>query len=173
MKTALFLKGSAVAVVLAALMAGGCSSSVVQVTATPDICRKSVEVHLVGVSRFEKEQWEQASMSSYWTPGNPLRKSARDYTYVIRFGRDPNCKEIIRSDSPVRKMWRARNAEYMFILADLPGIFPDMPGNADSRRLRLPVPESKCWGMDQSEINISIESGNIVPLTIPTSKKCD
>jgi hypothetical protein len=131
-----------------------------------------VEVHLVAVNRFEKDLWEQESMTNYWTPGNQLRQSAKDYTRIIRFGQGP-CKQTIPSSDPIRKKWRARQAEYLFVLADLPGTFTDMPGNADARRVRLPAPDSECWGLTQREINISIESGKVVPLTITKSKDCD
>jgi hypothetical protein len=155
------------------LLAGGCQSGRrVNVIATDEICRKSVEVHLVAVNRFEKDTWEQVSMTNYWTPGNQLRQSARPYTCVIQFGQGA-CKQTLTPGHPVQKIWRDRNAEYLFVLADLPGTFPDMPGNADARRVRLPALDSKCWGLHQREINISIESGKVVPLTVSESKKCD
>ena len=169
----ILLKGHVFAVLLVALLAGGCQSGRrVNVIATDEICRKSVEVHLVAVNRFEKDLWEQESMTNYWTPGNPLRQSAKDYTCVIQFGKGP-CKQTLPSDHPIRKIWRDRNAEYMFVLADLPGTFTDRPGNADARRVRLPALDSECWGTLQREINISIESGKVVPLTIAESKKCN
>jgi hypothetical protein len=172
MRTVL-LKGHVFAVLLVSFLAGGClSDRRINITATDEICRKSVEVHLVAVNRFEKELWEQESMTNYWTPGNKLRQSARGYTCIIRFGQGP-CKQTLPSNHPIRKIWRARQAEYLFVLADLPGTFTDMPGNADARRVRLPAPDSDCWELTQREINISIESGKVVPLTITKSKDCD
>jgi hypothetical protein len=177
MKTALW-KGRAFALLFVVLPAAGCSgvasvmvTRVAGVTATDDICRKSVEVHLVGVNRFEKDQWEQMSMTDYWQPDNELRKSAKDYTHVIRFGQGP-CEQTLTKKDPIRRVWKKRKAEYLFVLADLPGLFPDSPGNADARRLRLPALSSACWGWRQTKIEINVESTNIVPLTIPDSK-CD
>lgn len=167
MKVALS-NGQVFGLLLVTLLAGGCSR-VVNVTATNGICKKSVEVHLVGVNRFEKDRWETVSMTDYWTPGNQLRKGAKEYTHVIQFGQGP-CEKILNKKDPIRDIWKSRKAEYLFILADLPGIFPNLVGNADARRLRLPAVDSKCWKQSQTEINISIESSNIVPLTIP---KCD
>jgi len=142
------------------------------VTAPEDLCKKSVEIHLVGVNRFEKDQWETMLMTGYWQPGSKMRESAKEYTHVIQFGQEP-CKKVLGKKDPIRKVWKKRKVEYMFVLVDLPGIFPDKAGNADARRLRLPAPDSKCWGITQRKININIESGNIVPMTIPKSKKCD
>jgi hypothetical protein len=152
---------------LLSLSTGGCSQSVT-VTASDSICKKSVEVHLVGVNRFEKDLWDTTSMTDYWTPGNQLRKSAEEYTYVIQFGRGP-CEIVLDKKSPVLKAWKTRKAEYMFVLADLPGVFTDSAGNADPRRLRLPAPGSKRWGL-QKKIDIKIEESNIVSLTVPKSE---
>lgn len=169
MKTGLS-KGQVLGLLLVGLLAGGCSR-VVNVAATEDICTKSVEVHLVGVNRFEKDRWDTMSMTRYWDPENPDRISAKDYTYVIQFGQGP-CEKTLAKKDPIHNIWKSRKAEYLFVLADLPGMFSDRPGNADARRLRLPGIGSKCWKRGQREINISIERSNIVPLTIPKSK-CD
>jgi len=153
------------------LIAGGCSgipmNRSISLTATEDVCKKSVEVHLVGVNRSEKEQWEQVSMTEYWQPKNQLRDSAKEYTHVFHFGQEP-CEKILSKKDPIQKVWKKkRKAGYLFILADLPGIFPDMDGNADARRLQLPAPGSKCWELLQTEIRLEIDSSKIVSLTVP------
>jgi hypothetical protein len=153
------------------LIAGGCGgiprSRYISLTATEDVCKKSVEVHLVGVNRSEKEQWEKVSMTEYWQPKNPLRDSAKEYTHVFHFGEEP-CEKILSKKDPIQKVWKKkRKAEYLFIMADLPGLFPDMDGNADARRLQLPAPYSKCWELLQTEIRLEIDSSKIVSLTIP------
>ena len=152
---------------LLGLLAGGCSRSVTVVASDP-ICKKSVEVHLVGVNRFEKDLWETMSMTDYWTPGNQLRKSAKEYTYVIQYGQGP-CEVELGKKDPVRSIWKKRKAEYLFILADLPGVYTDSPGNADARRLRLPAIASKRWGIRKKKIDLRIEESNIVSLTVPKS----
>ena len=152
---------------LLGLAAGGCSQTVT-VTASDTICKKSVEVHLVGVNRFEKDKWETTSMTDYWTPGSQLRKSAKEYTYVIQFGRGP-CEIALDKKDPVLKVWKERNAEYMFVLADLPGVYTDSAGNADARRLRLPALGSDRWGMRKKKIDTRIEESNVVSLTVPKS----
>ncbi len=173
-------KSQMIGLLLVALLAPGCNtasnlvlgSRIVNVSANEDICKKSVEVHLVGVNRFEKELWETMSMTEYWEPENRMRKSARDYTYVIQFGHEP-CDRLLAKKDNIRNIWKNRKAEYLFVLADIPGIFVDGTGNADERRLCLPSPGSSCWGIRQRTINIKIESANVVALTIPKSKDCD
>jgi len=154
-------------ILLLGLSTGGCSRTVT-VAASDPICKKSVEVHLVGVNRFEKDLWETTSMTDYWTPGSQLRQSAKEYTYVVQFGRGP-CEAALDKKDPVRKVWKKRKAEYLFVLADLPGVYTDSPGNADARRLRLPAVDSDRWGLRKKKIDIRVEESNIVSLTVPSS----
>ena len=154
------------------LLTGGCSrvanvmiKRTVSVTAEEEVCQKGVEVHLVGVSRFERQRWTDANMSEYWRSENPLRKSAKNYTKVIRFEPD-SCKHILGKKDPIRNVWKTEKAEYLFVLADLRGLFEDLPGNADARRLELPAPDSARWGM-KSEIEIIIRDRNVVSHSLP------
>ena len=151
------------------LLTKGCTR-ITSVIASDAICNKSVEVHLVGVNRFERDLWETMSMTDYWTPGNQLLKSAQEYTCVIKFGTGP-CTKILSKKHPIRRVWKGKKAEYLFVLADLPGVYTDSIGNTDPRRLRLPAIHSKHWGWRTKKINIRIEEGNIVSLTIPASDR--
>ena len=170
MKTAL-LSNKLAGLLIVGLIVAGCRVSnpiavrVVNVTATKDVCGKSVEIHLVGVNQSQKTQWDTESMTKYWEPENQLRKSAKQYTHVIRFGQGLPCELSLGKKDPIRREWKRRKAEYLFILADLPGIFEDKDGNADARRLRIPALTSECWPFLGSKINISIESSGIVCLT--------
>lgn len=154
---------------LAIILLTSCSPSI-NVTATDSICKKSVEVHLIGINRLEKDRWETTSMSDYWAPGNILRESTvgQPYMRVVRFGESQSCSVVIKGNDPIRKIWKNKQAEHLVVLADLLGTFDDLPGNADARRLRLPI-KDKCW---KGDIEISIEPGNIVALKMPKAK-CD
>lgn len=174
MKTTL-LKSQLVGLLMIGLMGTGCRPSnplivrIVNVKAIDDICKKSVEVHLVGVNKSDKERWDGESMTKYWAPNNQLRKSAKNYTHVMQFGQGP-CQRELGKKEPIRRIWKSRKAEYLYILADLPEIFDDQGGNADARRLRIPALNSECWPFFEGKININIESGGIVCLT---SQKCE
>ena len=161
MNTALF-KYKIFGFIVVALTAGGCKDIII--TATEDVCKKSVEVHLVGINWSEKDQWEKMSMTEYWHPNNPLWKSAKDYTFAIRYPKDP-CEIIIKKNDPIQKVWKKRKADYLFVLAHLTGIHKDLPGSADTRRLLLPAPDSKRWKGGQSQIKIEISSGSIACLS--------
>ncbi len=174
MKTTL-LKSQLVGLLMIGLMGTGCRPSnplivrIVNVKAIDDICKKSVEVHLVGVNKSDKERWDGESMTKYWAPNNQLRKSAKNYTHVMQFGQGP-CQREFGKKEPIRRIWKSRKAEYLYILADLPGIFDDKDGNADVRRLRIPAFNSECWSLLKNTIKISIDSGGIACLT---TNKCE
>jgi hypothetical protein len=107
-------------------------------------------------------------MSEYWKPRHQFRESAEAYTYVVQFGEEP-CERIFGNKDPnhreIRKIWKQRKAEYLYVLADLPGIFPDLPGDADSRRLQLPAIGSKRWKGGQSQIIIEISLNGVTCLS--------
>ena len=151
--------------VLLGLLTGGCSR-VVTVAASDSICKKSVEVHLVGVNEIKKSKWESMSMTDYWKPGNTTRQSAQEDTFVFQFGRGP-CTFTLGKKDPIRRRWKDRKARYLFILADLPGVFPDEKGNNDARRLILPAINSKRWGLRVKQINIEINEIDIKAITVP------
>jgi hypothetical protein len=170
MNTALW-KYKIFSLLVVVLIAGGCkgiSRNRSIIITAEEICKKSVDVHLVGINWSEKEQWENESMTKYWQPNNQLRESAKKYTHVIRFGEEP-CEKILSKKEPIQKVWKRRKAKYLFVLADLPGLHQDLPGNADARRLQLPAPDSVCWGMMVSTIKLTIDSKKIVSLTVPKS----
>ena len=153
--------------VLLGLLTGGCSR-VVTVVASDSICKKSVEVHLVGVNEMDKSRWESESMTDYWTPGNILRKTAQEDgdMFVFQFGRGP-CTFTLGKKDPIRRRWKNNKARYLIVLADLPGVFTDKEGNDDVRRLILPDIKSKRWGLRVKQINIEINENRIKAITVP------
>ncbi len=173
MKTAL-LNIKLVGLLMMGLMIVGCTikgtkNPVINLEAAQNICGKSVEVHLIGVNKSQKESWDTVSMTKYWQPENQIRKSAKPYTIVVSFEQGP-CEITIPTKHPTRRIWKKRKAEYLYILADLPGIFYDKGGNADARRLRIPAFKSECWSLLNNTIKISIDSGGIACLT---TNKCE
>lgn len=131
---------------------------------------KSIEVHIVGVNKTEFPVWEQMSMSKYWEVGNSIRESA--VKYVMTFGAKSPAElvteQVLKKNDPIWDKWDERNAEYLFVLAFLPGI-EDKPGAADPRRIFLPYDpgkwEKRYWGNDT--IKIELKSGGLTSLRQP------
>lgn len=128
-----------------ALAGGGCASPFPsQVTVSLDkswLYRvetlPSIEVNLVGVGAAETHLWETYSMTKYWRPGDRLR--AETDKAVLQFGAGRPLSQTLKSSDPIWERWREAGITTIFILADLPGLYSDLPGDADPRRSVLPV----------------------------------
>ena len=149
---------------LAVALGAGCNRNVM-VTAE-GIGGRSIEVNLIGVSDTEFHRWTTTSMAQYWQPGNPMRENAKKY--VMRFGRDLPQQQILKKNDPIWRVWSKRKAKHLFVLADLRGGFKDAPGNADPRRLILPI--YKCWKWHQDTIAVQLESNGVNCFTLPECK---
>lgn len=127
---------------------------------------KSIEIHIVAVSRTELPHWETMSMTDYWEPGNTTRESA--IKHVMKFGENASTEQVLRKSDPIWKKWDDRNAQNLLVLAYLPWI-KDVPGSADARRLILPYDpgkwENRYWGKDT--IKIELRSGGLISLRQP------
>jgi len=128
---------------------------------------KSIQVDLIGVNPSEYEQWEQMSVSEYWEPTNPIRQSA--YQYVMKFGDIEPTEQVLSAENKIWNRWIKENqAEHLFVFANLQGI-EDKPGDADPRRVILPLARGKwdmsAWG--NIDIPIKLRAAGLVPLRQP------
>jgi hypothetical protein len=125
---------------------------------------KSVEVNIVGVNEFEYPRWESMLMSEYWKPENKMRRDAKKY--IMKFGQNLPPQQVLEKKNEIWKTWSKRKAKYLFVLADLPGFHEDQGGNADSRRLILPL-DKDCWKITQRKLEINLESSGVNCFTMP------
>ena len=161
-------------ILLALVLAGGCQGMKkfnVEVTADPSIGDRTVEVDLVGVNRYDLQRWNSIEMSKYWGRGNPEREKASKY--VIKFGVSPQgdtlpMEQVLKKNHDIWKEWRANQVTHLFVMAHLPGVHEDRPGNADSRRVSIPL-ESKCWDWYASKLKIIVSSSYV---TCVSQSKC-
>ncbi len=119
-----------------------------------NLCQQSIRVDVVAVNEeSEREQWENMSMSDYWDPGNAQSLRNTVPTYTMRWG-DGKCTQTLDGKDDIWQTWKERNSDWLFILADTPGI-KDQPANADPRRLSLPL-DAKYWkrGLRVTETSI-------------------
>ena len=129
MKTTTFLKFASL-VSLSALAVGCSSLRTVKVTNDPSMAGASVAVDVVPVTQ-NTAAVEYCSVRDYWTPGNAIRQAAPHNT--LRFGAGQPDVQMASKD------WKSLGATKVAVLADLPGVFQDMPGDADPRRKLIPV----------------------------------
>jgi hypothetical protein len=133
---------------------------------------RSIEVNLVGVNDTEKRRWEEMSMNDYWEPDNAIRAAAKKH--VMTFGQGHDDTQVLSTKNPIWREWiKDRGASHLFILAYLPWIRKDMTGQADPRRVILPLKRERwewsAWG--DIKIPIKIGSGGMTCLRQPKPEK--
>ncbi|MCD6303485.1 MAG: hypothetical protein J7M21_00810 [Planctomycetes bacterium] len=133
---------------------------------------RSIEVNLVGVNEIEYQRWQQMSMNAYWEPDNPIRASAKKI--VMTFGQGHDSKQTLKKNDPIWNVWlKQRKAKYLFVLAYMPWITADQPGQADPRRIILPL-DIKRWDMylwGSETIPIQLGAGGITALRQPKKQQ--
>ncbi len=151
------------------LLNGGCASRTIkprafQVNLTVDKALEStsLQVDLVGANALaDLPKWTSYSVTEYWQPDNPQRRDALRITY--QFGRGISNIVTLSRDDVRWQSWLKGGVAYLVIMADLPGSAVDQNGNADSRRLIIPL-DKKLW-RSSDMLEILIQEGGIRLLT--------
>jgi hypothetical protein len=154
---------------LALLMLGGCVSApqprafTINLTLSPALHGTSVQVDMVGANTLaDLPKWQSYSVTEYWQPGNPFRRDAQKHT--VQFSRDlPDTQMLLMGDS-LWSSWLSTGAQHLVIVADLPGAVTDQVGNADPRRLILPL-DRAAWDSGVTTINILVQESGLKLLT--------
>ncbi len=121
----------------------------------------SVEVNFVAVNRVEHPVWHAYSVTKYWMPDDPQRvTSARQgQTAVVTFGEQPPYTQVLSRTNQVWDRWRAKGAMHLMVLCNYPRTAQDKPGEADVRRIVLPLEKQRWagyfWGRRRIRFHVS------------------
>ena len=155
--------------VFSVLAFGGCASAPaprpygVKVTLDAALAGTSVQIDLVGVNEIaDLPKWQSYSVTDYWQPNNSFRRDARKYT--MQFGRDTANTQTLLSVDPHWVEWLRTGALQLVIVADLPGAQTDQVGNADPRRLILPL-DKAAWGGKVETLEILVQESGLRLMT--------
>jgi len=128
----------------------------------------SLQVDLVGANTLaDLPKWTTYSVTEYWQPDNPQRRDASRITF--QFGRGISKKVTLSREDPRWEPWLKAGVAHLVIIADLPGAAVDQNGNADSRRLIIPL-DKKLWRR-RDPLEIVIQEGGIKLLTKQKAEK--
>lgn len=124
----------------------------------------SIQIDIVGANALsDLPKWESYSVNDYWKPGDAMRRDA--LKAIISFGRGKESVQSLSMQDEIWRTWLRSGATYLVIVADLPGGgFVDRTGNADPRRLILPLSRGE-WGKDTREIRILVQESGMRLLT--------
>jgi len=155
--------------VFLAFSLGGCASAPapraygVKVTLDSTLAGTSVQIDLVGVNELaDLPKWQSYSVTDYWQPNNAFRRDARKYT--MQFGRDKDSTQTMLSIDAHWAEWLRTGALQLVIVADLPGAQTDQAGNADPRRLILPL-DKAAWGGKVDTLEILVQESGLRLMT--------
>jgi hypothetical protein len=123
----------------------------------------SLQVDIIGANAVaDLPKWEAYSITDYWQPGNVTRRDADKIS--IEFGRGKPTAQSVAVSNPKWNAWLKRGVLYVVVLADLPGVSADKQGNADSRRLILPLDKAQ-WANGDQKIDVLIQESGLRLLT--------
>ena len=155
--------------VLALFVGSGCATSAgkprsfeVRVTVDKSLEFTSLQVDLIGANTLaDLPKWTTYSVTSYWQPDNPQRRDANKITH--QFGHGLPASVVLGREDPRWQEWLRSGVAHLVVMADLPGVATDQPGNADPRRLIIPL-DRKLWSYG-APLEIVIQEGGIKLLT--------
>lgn len=152
---------------------GGCSNKPrmgrynIEVSLDPTLATSaavpSIEVDIVGVSPTRAAVWDAQSLNNYFAAANMERQTADRHT--MTFGAGATGPQTLSSSDDVWDKWMAGGATHVYVLASLPGVSTDAPGEADPRRLVLPL-NTQHWERGQT-IKVEVRRNSLEALTGP------
>ncbi len=154
---------------LAALFFGGCASTPsprsydVSIELDPSLATGSVQLDIIGANgASDLPKLQSYPVSDYWQPGDRLRRDSDKV--VFQFGQGKPPVQVFAITDPIWKRWLNTGALYLVVLVDLPGAAPELEGNADPRRLILPL-DSREWPNAGKGLQLRIQASGIRLLT--------
>ena len=155
---------------------GGCSSSVptarnfnLKIEIDPALAGSSIQLDIVGANAVsDLPKWQTYSVSDYWQPGDAMRRDSDKA--VIHFGHGKETVQVFSGTNPIWDRWVRTGALYIVVLVDLPGLAADRDGNADPRRLILPL-DTHEWPSDVTTIELRVQESGIRLLTPKSIRK--
>ncbi|MFO1448473.1 MAG: hypothetical protein U1F61_09980 [Opitutaceae bacterium] len=139
------------------------SAYTVEVTLDPALAGTSLQVDVVGANELsDLPKWQSYSVTEYWQPGNAFRRDARKAT--LAFGRGRPDTQTLAVDDAKWAEWLRTGALHLVIIADLPGPMSDQMGNADPRRLILPL-DRAAWDRKLQKLQIVVQESGLRLMT--------
>ena len=123
----------------------------------------TIQVDLIGFNEGNLDRYKSYSVSDYFgDPDDRIRKLSYKKQFV--FGQGQRMEQVMLVTDPLWYTWlNQENASYLLVLVDLPGVIDDEEGQADPRRLILPL--DKCaWQGNVETIDIVINEINTYSL---------
>jgi len=165
-----------------AFMAVGCCS-VTRLNVTVELDKairdqlgdSKIQVDIVAINPNEHQRWQGYSMTRYWEPNDPMRKSVPVYTLTLDGNK--NYTQTLSSNDPIWQKWLAganeKDPPKLYVLAQIRKTWvaerDDQPGDKDPRRQILPLGSCR-WEKDQGSppnVHLTVKPTGIITDTQP------
>lgn len=123
----------------------------------------SVVVDVISATPSELERLKTYSVNKYWKPNDPVRAGANKKSYSFVSG--DKLEQTLPATDGAWKQWIGSGAQYLVVIADLPGVFDEGKiGSQDPRRQLVPM--CKCYWEDGSkEVAVEVQAGGVRVVT--------
>jgi hypothetical protein len=125
----------------------------------------SVVVDVIAANAYDMERLKTYSVNKYWEPGDALRHDLPKVSFSFVSG--SSLEHTMPVTDPMWKAWLASGVQYLVVMADLPGVYPEgKVGSQDPRRQIVPV--CVCyWPPKTKTINLEIQASGVRVATPP------
>ena len=131
----------------------------IEIKIDPSLVGTSLHMDLVGANELaDLPKWQSYSVTSYWQPGNAFRRDAVKST--LSFGRGTPDTQVLLATDPRWAEWLRTGAVYLVVVADLPVAVSDQVGNADPRRIILPL-DQNAWPRKTEKIQLLVQESGL------------
>lgn len=125
----------------------------------------SVIVDVVGINQSEMAKWQTYSVKDYFKPGDPFRQDAVKFSTEFVPGKQSVV--VLKKTDPIWDKWTKGGAQYLVVIADLPGVFKEGKLGSQDPRRQL-VPTCKCYWPDNTmDLEVKVQAGGVSLVTAP------
>lgn len=134
------------------------------VNLSPSLKESSVVVDLIPANAYDLERLRTCSVNKFWQADDPMRKDLTRVSFSFVSGN--NLGREIKASDPRWEKWINSGAQYLVLIADLPGVYQDRPGNQDPRRQILPI--CRCyWPSGTKDLVVDVQASGLRVVTPP------
>lgn len=124
----------------------------------------SVVVDVIPADEYDLERLRTYSINKYWQADDPMRKDLTKVSFSFVSGN--HLDREIKATDPRWKKWIKSGAQYLVIIADLPGVYQDRSGSQDPRRQMLPI--CRCyWPSGTKDLTVEVQASGVRVVTPP------
>jgi hypothetical protein len=144
----------------------------------PDKLDGQIQVDIVAINPNEHQRWRDYSMTQYWRPTDPMRKSVPVFSVILDADKNPS--QTLSASDPIWSKWLAganeKDPPKLYVLAGIRKNWTaadDKPGDQDPRRQILPLGSCR-WDKNLGSppnVKLTVKTTGVITDTQPKRDK--